>query len=153
MRFVTSLETVVERMLDEALTELGHEENKASRVLAALAVTTGALVAGFFAGRWRPASMELFGTGLWLLGGLVLLLALAFVGLAVMTSPRLVAPAPTGPPTFQNLLDEVAQRERDPAGRLWAVRAALATKRRLLGYGLVLAGAGFALCAAVGLAS
>jgi hypothetical protein len=147
------METVVDRLLDEAMTELGHQENKATRVLAALTVATGVLVAGLFAGGWRPASLDTLGTGLWMAGGLALILALAFVGVAVMISPHPANATPDSRQTFQSLLDEIVQRDGDPAGRLWAVRAALVTKRRLLGLGLSMAGAGFGLCAAVGLAS
>jgi hypothetical protein len=146
------METVVDRLLDEATTEFGREDNKAVLVLAALTVATGALVAGFFAGGWRPSSLTLVGTAMWAAGGLALLLGLMFVGVAVMTGPRTAGPPSAGPQTFQSLLDEAVRRDGDPAGRLWTVRAALTTKRRLLGVGLALAGAGFGLCAAVGLA-
>jgi hypothetical protein len=141
------IEAAVGRLLDEAMTELGHEEAKAGRVMTTLAVTTGVLVAGFFAGGWRPTSLAPAGTALWTFGGIVLVLALMFVGVAVMVEPRRA----DRKQTFQSLLDEIEQRDGDLAGRLWSVRTAVATKRRLLTIGLTLAGSGFGLCVAVGL--
>jgi hypothetical protein len=47
----------VDLMLEEARSELGHADHKASMRSGALGVTAGAAMAGFIAGEWSPVEL------------------------------------------------------------------------------------------------
>jgi hypothetical protein len=144
------------RLLDEALTELGHEENKSARLMAALTVATGALVTGFFAGRWNPVNLPPAGAALWWMGALTVLSALALVGTAATYGgrPGLRSPSPGAardPAALHQWATALVGRpEEDPAARLWRARQTIGVKRNLVRAGLVAMASGLGLCVAGG---
>jgi hypothetical protein len=71
------------RMLDEARTEVGIADHKASMVLAAIGVAFGAVLGGLLANDWRPSKLEGFGKPLWWVAAVMVLSAVSAAGLAV----------------------------------------------------------------------
>ncbi|GAB7046546.1 hypothetical protein [Catenuloplanes indicus] len=150
-------EAAVLRLLDEALSELTNEENKAGRITAAFTVATGALVTGFLAGRWSPAGLSAVGALIWWCGALCVLGALALAGAAALTvgyrswhEPAL----PRDPAAVWRWAAAVVTAPgEDAASRLMRIRRRISRKRRLLTWGLVTMAAGLMLCLLGGLAS
>ena len=96
------LPDITMRLLDEALLELGHEENKSARLMAALTVTSGAIVTGILAGKWSPAHLSPLAATVWWFGVVVVVGALVLVGRAATYGDRPDTRLPIpGPPAHR----------------------------------------------------
>ena len=147
------------RLIAESLEELGYEDAKCARLFAAMAVTTGAVAAGFFAGDWSPESLGVGYRVLWFAGVLAGLAALGCIAAAAITrggqrgsgSPERLAfhghAAKFG--SERELIAALARAgdDLDRIGeRLWHLSRILSAKRRLLRAGIVCVGIAVALC-------
>lgn len=70
-------------MLAEARTEVTIADQKASQLLAALAIGYGAIFGGVLAGQWTPSRMEAWGRPFWWLAALAAVTAIGFAAAAV----------------------------------------------------------------------
>lgn len=70
-------------MLAEARTEVTIADQKASQLLAALAIGYGAVFGGVLAGGWTPSRMEAWGRPLWWLAALAAVVAIGLASAAV----------------------------------------------------------------------
>lgn len=151
------------RLIGEALEELGYEDAKAARLLAALSVAASAIVTGFFAGDWAPTAMTVLGQTIWYLGAAGVVAAICLVGAAVVTRggrrPRAGEPSRLAfyghaarHPDIEALTSTLRTVEPGPgqlsrvAERLWHVSRILVRKKRLLRAGLAVAAVGLVLC-------
>ncbi|MCO8275523.1 hypothetical protein M1L60_33560 [Actinoplanes sp. TRM 88003] len=148
------LPEVTLRLLDEALVELGHEENKAARLMAALTVASGAIVTGFFAGRWSPVNLPTVASIVWWLGAAVAVGALGLVGRAATYGDRPDTRVPVPGPLVgadlailrQWALAVAHNPDEDPVARLWRTRRTIGRKRSLVRWGLIAMPTGLAIC-------
>lgn len=121
------------QLLSDLRVEIGHADNKASVLVAALGATAGVL-SGLLTGRhWNPTALSSPSTGLWWAGTTAL--AVAFVSLLLAVVPRSVRSdwAPGQPLTYFGdiqraaehglLADALAAAERDPMAGLVAALA------------------------------
>ncbi|BCB74629.1 hypothetical protein GCM10022251_75130 [Phytohabitans flavus] len=147
-------DAVILRLLDEVSAELTNEENKCARVLAALAVSSGALVTGVLASGWSPFGLSVAGAMVWWLGASAVLAAVLLAGVAVVYSGEpdsalLAEPRPAGSdalPLQQWAFALAASPAQAPVTRLWRARHTVGFKRRLLKASLAFMGAGIVVC-------
>jgi Family of unknown function (DUF5706) len=148
------------RLIAEALEEIGYEDAKVARVFAAMAVTTSAVTAGFFAGDWSPGSLSMAYQAIWFAGVACALVALALIAAAAITKGGQHGAGPAERLSFyghaakfrdpRQLADALQHAHPDNldrvSERLWHVSRTLSAKKRLLRVGLVLTAAAVALC-------
>lgn len=152
------------RMIREAIDELGHEDAKAARLLAAMSVAATALTTGTFAGDWRPTHLGDTALTLWAIGTAMIAIGVLVLGAAAVTKG---GSRPASQPTELSFHGHAA-RHRDPnelahallhadfddrveldrlAARLWNLARVLRRKRHLLRLGLCIVASGSALSA------
>lgn len=86
----------VERsILEEARTEVGYADHKASMVLAALGIGFGALLGGFLADDWQPAELDSWSEVSWWFGAVSSVAAVACAAAAVWPRYRKTRPVQT----------------------------------------------------------
>lgn len=149
------------RLISEALEETGYEDAKTARVFAAMAVTTSAVTAGFFAGDWSPESLGIVYRGLWFAGVAGALVALGLIAAAATTKGGQRGAGPAERLAFHGQAAKFATEQELVAAlrradacdgverigeRLWHLSRILARKKRLLRSGLLLAAVAVALC-------
>jgi Family of unknown function (DUF5706) len=148
------------RLISEALEEIGYEDAKVARIFAAMAVTTSAVTAGFFAGDWAPGSLAMAYELIWFAGVACALLALVLIAAAAITKAGQHGAGPAERLSFyghaakfrsaDELTEALQNAHPDDLARvgerLWHVSRLLSAKKRLLRVGLVVAAAAVALC-------
>jgi Family of unknown function (DUF5706) len=148
------------RLIAEALEEIGYEDAKVARVFAAMAVTTSAVTAGFFAGDWSPASLDVAYQLVWYAGVACALVALTLIAAAAITKGGRQGAGAAERLSFyghaakfrsvEQLADALQHAHPDDlqrvSERLWHVSRLLRAKKRLLRVGFVLTAAAVALC-------
>lgn len=155
------------RLITETIEELGHEDAKAARLLAAVAVVTGAVITRFFAAEWPPEEAAPSLLTLWGLGALLMVGGVAFIGAAAVTKGGV---RPSSDPTTLAFHGHAARHDdpdslalslltacydeeselRRASERLWNLGRVLRRKRCYLRRGLVLLAVGGAVIIGTG---
>lgn len=92
------VEKLAERLLAESRDEIGRADSKASMLLAAFSLLVGVVVAGLFAGEFRPDELHCDGEPVWWIG--CCLVGTALVALARAIYPTLRHGEAQGPITY-----------------------------------------------------
>lgn len=105
------VDELLETLLGETRTEVGHADHKASLVLAALGIGFSAFLGGLYASSWEPNDLPGWGPGIWYAGAGAALLSVIAAGFAVFPRTGKTDHGPDRPIYYWGQISKIDSKE------------------------------------------